>query len=278
MRARWEFFFECTGIRFERVHKFEAKILEEHAKAFGLPVQEFDVLITIEPDEKSYNPTIEQTGRLKLILPGDKEQTKNLAFWLAQQTARQITFSQGEVKVVYGLITGEHLPDTPEEAEQLGDTPYFAEAHLVEIIPTPTFDGASLQKLANNPLIEQFNAANRAKNPIDRFLGLFRILEDLYGPTNKKATLAEALKASTELLQIVQMHLHFTENGNTRQLTQADFSQFVDKMVHARHECAHLRSSKGFGITHGNPRVTAEVEPLIGPLSELTYEAIQRRL
>lgn len=278
MRVRWEFFIDCTGIRFERIHKFEAKVSREHAEAFGLPGREFDALITIEPDKESYNPLVEQTGKLRIILPGNNKETKKAAFWLAQNAARQITFSQGEMKVIYGLIMGEHLPDTPEEAEQLGDTLFFAEAHLVEVIPTPTFDGSALQRIPNNPLIEQFNAANQAKNPIDKFLGLFRILEDLYGLTTKKITLAEALKASVELFQISQKHLQFADNGSTRQLTHSDFSQLVDRLVHARHECAHLRSSKGFGITHGDPRVRVEIEPLIGPLGKLAYEAIQVRL
>jgi hypothetical protein len=278
MRVRWDFFIECTGIRFERVHKFEAEISEEHSKAFDLPVREFTALITIEPDEESYNPTIEQTGMLKITLPGDSKQTKLFAYSLAQQMARQITFSQGDVKVVYGLVTGEHLPDTPEEAEQLAEGPYFFEARIVEVEPTPSFDGSSLQKLTAHPLIEQFNAANSAKNPIDRFLGLFRILEDLYGPTAKKVTLAEALKASSELLQIAQKHLHFTEDGAERPLTHDDFSGLVDSLVRARHECAHLRSSKGFGVTHGDPRVTTEIEPLTSPLCDLTYEAIRARL
>jgi hypothetical protein len=278
MRARWEFFIECTGIRFERVHKFEAQISEEQAEGFGLPAKEFTALITIEPDEESYNPAIEQTGLLKITLPGNKEQTKNLAYWMSRQIARQITFSQGEVKVVYGLVMGEHLPDTPEEEEQVAEGPYFAEARLVEVLPTPSFDGSSLQKLATHPLIGQFNAADKAKNPIDRFLGLFKILEDLYGPTAKNVKVADALKSSGELLQIAQKHLHVAEDGAARPLTQDDFSGLVDRLVRARHECAHLRSSKGFGVTHDDPRVATEIEPLTGPLRDLAYEAIQMRL
>jgi hypothetical protein len=169
------------------------------------------------------------------------------------------------------------LPDTPEEEGQMAEGPYFAEARLVEVLPTPSFDGASLQKLATSPLVEQFNAANRAKNPIDRFLGLFKILEDLYGPTARNVKLAEALRSSAELLRIAQKHLRVAEDGVERPLTQDDFSGLVDRLVRARHECAHLRSSKGFGVTHGDPRVTTEIEPLTGPLRDLMYEAIQTR-
>jgi len=69
-----------------------------------------------------------------------------------------------------------------------------------------------------------------------------------------------------------------TEKGTDRTLNQADYFQLVDKLVKARHECAHLRSQKNFGITHGHPRVNADIEPLIGPLRELAFHAIQDRL
>ena len=52
MRARWDFHIECTGVRFERVHKFGAMITEEQAEEFGLPAQRFEAIITIEPDGK----------------------------------------------------------------------------------------------------------------------------------------------------------------------------------------------------------------------------------
>ncbi len=153
MRTRWDFHIECTGVRSERVHNYQAKITKEHAEEFGLPPKAFDALVTIEPDEKSYSPLIEQTGKLRITVPGDNEATKNFAFWLAQHIAQQVTFSQGEMKINYGLILGEHLPDTPEEAEQLGDRPFFAEANLTEIPPTPTFDGSVLQNVSSSPLI-----------------------------------------------------------------------------------------------------------------------------
>lgn len=131
MRSRWDFFFECIGILFERTHTFEAKLPQELAESFGLPPQEINALIMIEPDEEVYPPPSKQTGQLKVTLPGNKEQTKSLAFWLAGHAAQQIAPSRGEMKIVYRSITGELLPDTPEEAEQLGDALFFSEADLV---------------------------------------------------------------------------------------------------------------------------------------------------
>jgi len=278
MKTCWDFLFECTNIQFERVHKFVATITAKQAKAFGISSQAFDARVIIEPVEKHHHPTSKQTGSLKIVLPGDNKETRGLAFWLSKQVEQQITFSQGEMKIIYGAIGGEHQPDTAEEAEQLGDEPYFAEIQMVEVPPTPTFDGLSLQKVSGHPLIGQFNAAKQAKNPIDQFLGFFKVLEDFYGPTSKKVKLATALKTSTELLHLAQAHLTITENSLNKKLTKDEFTHLVEKLVKTRHECAHLRTSEGFGIAHGNSRVATEVKPLMEPLRGLAYEAIKMRL
>ena len=154
-------------MRFERVHKYEATITSEQAEAFGLPVQTFDARIIIEPDKETKRRNIEQTGSLKIVLPGDNKQTRDLAFWLAKKVEQQITFSQGDMNVMYGAVMGEHLPDSPEEAEQLGDKPFFAEAHMVEVAPTATFNSSSFQKvtgLSFPPLVGQFLTSNKLVN------------------------------------------------------------------------------------------------------------------
>jgi len=58
MRARWQFYFECEGIRFDRVHEFGALLSDDDAQAFGFPPQAFEAIIRIEPDEESINPTV----------------------------------------------------------------------------------------------------------------------------------------------------------------------------------------------------------------------------
>ena len=108
MRARWEFYLDCTGVRFERVHNFEAEISEEHGVAFGLPKQAFKTMISIIPDEECRDPLCEQTGKLTVTLPGDNEKTKKLASWLAGQVVQEITFAQGEVRKNYNCCCGKH--------------------------------------------------------------------------------------------------------------------------------------------------------------------------
>jgi len=277
MRARWQFYFECEGIRFDRVHEFGALLSDDDAKAFGFPPQAFEAVIRIEPDEESINPTVEQTGKMKITLPGNNESTKDFAIWLAENAAQQVTFSQGRMKISYCLIMGEHLADTVEETEKLGENRFFAEAHLVQVKPPPTFNADALQKVASSPLIQQFTAADSAKNPIDKFLGLFKVLEDLYGPTEKKTTIAEALKGSDELFRTTQQHIYLIREEDREPLTRDAFSRLVDTLVKTRHQCAHLRSKTGFGISHGDPRVKKEVEPLANMIRNVAYEAIQLR-
>lgn len=282
MKSQWDFFFECKNFRFDRVYKYEGKIGSEQATAFGLPSANCVFLITIEPDSESKFPGADQTGKLKVLIPGNTEQTKDLAYWIAINSSEHISFFHGELKIHGGLVTAELIPETPEEEEQLGENRFFAEARLVEVQPAPEFDGSSFQQITGDPIISgalrQYNAALKAENPIDQFLGLFRILESFYGPQLEKQTLAVALKSSAELRDIAQKHLTFSDGATTRQLTEDDYFDLVDKLVQTRHECAHLRAQKGFGIHHGDPKVRKEVMPLIKPLSRLAFETIRTRL
>jgi hypothetical protein len=116
----------------------------------------------------------------------------------------------------------------------------------------------------------------RAKNLIDVFLGLFKILEAIYGPKTKKENLADALKSSTTLLTIASNRLcSITGSSGKQPLSKIDYGKLVDDLVHTRHQCAHLKSSASFGIPHGDNRVTTEVEPLIPVLKLMAHESIQ---
>jgi hypothetical protein len=188
MRSRWDFHFDCKGIQFQCAERFDVQITEKDAKDFGLPARAFNALIDIEPDEKSRNPLVEQTGKMKITLPGTSEVTKDLVFWLAHHVAKQITFSQREMKIHYGLVLGEQLPDTPEEGEELGDKTWFGEAHLVQYPPTPPFDGSFLNKVSSNALVNQFTADDRAVNPIDAFLASLRFWKTCMGQRRGRGT------------------------------------------------------------------------------------------
>ena len=289
MKIRWIFQFEYEGIKFKKEHKYELTIPKELAEAFGLPAQEIKAKLTIEPKEKSNS--YKQRGQISLILPG-RQETKGLAYSVVDQVANNISFSQGKFKVFWSFLINELLPETPEEIEEAGDSPFCISMRIQEVEDEKDFD-SSLTKLVSDPLIIQFNTADNAEHPIDRFIGFFKILEDLYGITplkpnfikptkkgkkNNKQDLKPSLKSSDELIQIALDNIEIDENGVLRPILQAEIENLIDKLVDMRHQCAHLKSSKNFGITYGDFRVQTEVKPLLEPLRTLAFESVQKRI
>lgn len=273
MRVRWQFYFEYEVLKFEKTYTYGVPVSKERAEAFGLPAQEFEAILTIEADEEKHGH-IRQRGKINIFLPGNNEQTKDLAYSLAISMAEHISFSQGRIKLDGSFISNELLPETPEEEAEVGENRFSWTTQVREVRDKVPFDSAAIQKLTNNPLVKQFNEANDAKSPVDRFIGLFKILEDLYGGRPVRAL----FKSSAELKQLALQHLEIEEGGATRHISQAEFEKLVDDLVNTRNECAHLRRSTGFGITHGDARVQSDVVPLLVPLEILAYEAIQKRL
>jgi hypothetical protein len=273
MKVRWQFFFEYEDLKFEKIYCYGVPVSIEQARAFGLPANEFEAILTVEANEEKH-PDIKHLGKINILLPGDNEQTEEIAYALALSFAENVTFSQGRITIDGGFISNELLPETSDEAEKVGENRFSYRVQFKKMSDRIPFDSGSVQTVTNNPLIKQFNEANNAKSPIDRFIGLFKILEDLYGSHPVKS----ALKSSTELREIAMQHLVLREKEGARHTTETEFENLVDKLVVTRHECAHLRRETGFGISYGDARVQSQVEPLLVPLEILSYAAIQREL
>jgi len=282
MKSKWIFRFECKRFRFDGVQNFGGYIDRDATVSSELVPENPDFLLNIEPDAETKVPRVEQTGKLSIVLSGDMEQTKEMACWIADHASEYISFFNGELRISYGYIAGEHLPETLEEEQQLGERRHFRIVTLVQDAPPHTFDGTSFQRItidsASNPQLQQFNTALNSTNPIDQFLGLFRIIEYFYDASSTNKKLANRLKASSELLGIACKYLKVTENGVSRPLKRNDSFRLIDELVSVRHQCAHLRGSVGFGIPHGDPKVREKVSPLIAPLRRLAFEAIRLRL
>jgi len=272
MKVRWQFYFDYEDLKFEKTYAYGVTVTPEQAEHFGLPRQEFEADVTVGPDEEEHGSVV-QRGKLNITLPGNGKQTKDLAYSIAMSLAEHITFTQARIKLDGGFISNELLPETPEEEAAVGDKRFSWVMQVREVPEKIPFDHTSLQKVTTGPLIKQFNEAKNAKSPVDRFIGLFKILEDSYGGKPVKAS----FKNSPELQQIAFQYLRITESGTQRQISQAEFEKLIDDLVNTRHECAHLRSSTGFGITYGDARVRSDVEPLLIPLEILAYAATQRR-
>ncbi|NJM52086.1 MAG: hypothetical protein HC846_01045 [Blastocatellia bacterium] len=263
MKICWKFGFELDDIEFEKTHRFKTNITKEHAEAMGLPSQEIGTDITIGENPRLLKSG-DKTGLLTITLTG-KEETEDLAHSIAFMLSQQITFLQGNIKF-FGFVEIELLPENEQEIEEVDGKPYSFIINIEEVPAKTKFDGSSLKTIASHPLITQFNVADNNENSIDRFIGFFKILEDLYGSPTKKNFIADSLKSSAELRQIALDEITFKEGENSKEkkhLTQTEFETLVDAFVRIKHECAHLRSSTGFGITYGSPRIKTDVEPLL---------------
>lgn len=278
MKARWDFFFECHGLRFDGIRRFRGTLPPALQPAAGPST--FDM--RFEPDAELRFPGADQTGVLRILIPGRSETTRDFAVLMASRIAHQISFHhRGRLMIHGGLIVGEHLPETPEEAAALGENPCFAEAHVEEVLPPTPFDAAALRSIINDPAvtlaIQQYNASTQALNPIDQFLGIVKVLEDQYC-SRKWGNLEAALKESSELRDIARQQLLVRSNGQERPFDDTDIDRLIKDIATARHECAHLRSSVGLGISHGDHRVRQIVAPLIDLVSCLAHFALQRRV
>lgn len=173
-----------------------------------------------------------------------------------------------------GFVSNQLLRETPEEEEEVGDRPYSMSLQLRSVPDKTPFDGGLVEKVTNNALLRQFNAANDARSPVDRFIGLFKILEDLYGGHPIKKALCD----SAELRQIGLESLETTQGDSRTQITVPEFENLLGDLVNTRHQCAHLRSSTGFGISYNDSRVQSTVVPLLDPLETLARFAIRKKL
>ncbi len=282
MRSCWNFYFQSVDAIFDQPLERKGKINEKNHNLPNQPPRLMEFFLRVELDSAPRFEGMEQTGTIKIVLPGDTTQTRGPAYWLASNFCESVTFSSGEISLLGGLVTGEYLADTAEEEEEIGDKRCFYEMHLVEATCLPSFDEASLKwpSVQSNDLKfeKQFNAAVKADNSIDVFLGLFKILESFYGPKTKKEKTAETIKSSAELFSIATNIKSCTgKHSGTFPLTPASFEALVDDLVRLRHECAHLKNDGSFGITHGDDRVITEVEPLIPILEFMAHLAIQLR-
>jgi len=179
----------------------------------------------------------------------------------------------------FGLFTAERIPQSDEEREAIKDAPYIVEAHLVEVEDVPEVRIGDIPELPGDPqvlrLIRQFNAAERARSAIDRFLGFFKVLEDLYCTGNN--TMGN-LERSLELFDLANEILRTGHGVGRRQLTRDEHNAWLGKIVMARDQCAHLRSSQGFGVAPSDPLVRTEIAPLVEELRLVAFDAIRRKM
>jgi hypothetical protein len=279
MRSQWNFHFESNDLRIEGVHKFVGDLTRTNSQTSPPTIDKLSVELTLEPDPTPRFPGAQHTGVLKITLPGNMDETQDAVYWLARHASEHISFFQGELKLDGSFVWVEALPDSPEEAEKLGENRFSWTLNMRRAESPEKFNPKMFPRIgdvATTSALRQFNSALSAKNPIDQFLGLFKILENAYAPRKGRQSLATRLKGSHELVLLTLENLKSIENGSKRAASEEECLDFLDDLARIRNQCAHLQTSVGFGFRHGDPMVANEVEPLIEPLAGLAWETIRR--
>jgi hypothetical protein len=266
LKSEWEFVFHTRGFRFEREHKFKA-LPSIPIKLGERDPENIEPFVRIVPGEDDVPPGVEQTGKVYVLLPGSRVDTRDFALHVARLVADRITFDQGDFRIQYGLLSCKRIAETAEEEAEFGDKLWSTEVHLEEVIPASTFDSTTLVKTPQNPrhvaLISQFNDATRDERPISQFLGFLKILESVFHAESKKVSLREALTQDSNFRKLFE---HVVKGGN--------IEEAVSKLVAVRHKCAHLKLQTGFGYVPIDPAVETEVKPLISLVATLAHFAI----
>lgn len=276
MKTKWKFLFETKDFLFEKEHKFRGSILEAAISNCSTDNQEkMEFEMNIVPDKEPKYPTAEQTGTMYITIPYNYEEAKDMAKALAHLLSEKISFDFGEMRLHTGMIMCERLPETPEEKEIVGDAPFAVEMHMEEVVTPPKFDAEQLTAQSaitmDTRLISQHNAAKRTPNPIEKFLGFFKIIETLFVPHNKKVSLQDALLSNKDFFNLFAKVLRH----DSPEQCKKEYETFVTQIVNGRHKCAHMKLKKDFGYWATDPRVRNEIEPHLQVIEVLTYYAIR---
>jgi hypothetical protein len=276
MRVRWQFFYQTSGFKFGHARHFNGAPVTGTAVRMSVPAFKLEVL----PDQVPKFDGADESGEIHITLPGTQADTKALVHTLVARFAQRTSLDHGPMKVHFSLVTGEHLPENPSEAEAVKDRPYFAEVHLEEYIPPKKFDSGSFSMLSDDPklvrLLSVFNAAQRAATPIDKFLGLFKVLEDCYCTSSSNRSTAKQLKDSQSLFSIGYGAMRIRKGAIRAQPTREEFNDFLESLVELRDQCAHLRSDVGLGIAPNDAQVRVRLEPVLPVLAAFAHESIRR--
>ena len=263
MKSEWKFPFRAKGFRMDKTKTFRCSL---HSQDATSQYDGTEIIVRVIPSFTDKGlPSESQSGLMEIQLPFDDDNAKELAQHCAWVLSQHLTYQLGEIIVFPSAYLKKMVPETEEEERFVADKPYSAGMHLVEHMSAPIFSGESFQSTATSPrqlqLIAQFNETSNSNSPIVLFLGYFRIVESVVLTGNPKGNLKAAMKCNKELKA-------WPGRGS-------NFEKFVDKIVEARHRCAHLKLDNEFGYTPTDSRIHTELNPLIPALEDMARYCIK---
>lgn len=276
MKSKWRFIFETYDFFFEKEHKYRGSIddrrflKENHIEE---KILNFEALI--KPDKKKLtNYSGDQTGILFIILPLGVKESKNVAYFLAHSIADKISLDSGRMEFPIHLVDCEQIPENDHEKELIKGQEIYCEFSITEYLGPQPFNSEVFNKgtSVEVPLsiVKQFNIAKNSTNIIEKFNGLFKIIENFSPPKSKKQYLKQTILANEQLRD-----MFFKIFPDSNRNKQERYESFISEIVDMRHECSHLKLYKDFGMAPTDPRVKEKIEPLANQLEILTYNMIK---
>jgi hypothetical protein len=275
MKSEWEFRFRAEGPLLAKDYQFRGVLELERRPLEEAIAHKFDTAVRIIPNRKEHKPSV-TTGKIFITVPGDPEkpETEHLVHAILTRIVEKMEFPDARVRADGGFVFGTIIPETPEEAANIGDQRHFVRLRLVEVDRNPpVFNPDQLTAYADPTylaLLTQFNAARRGTDDVVRFLGYFKVIERAYA--NRGGNLLKALQASDDLYKnacgvITQKH----SAGGV--LNRPDFNSLLVDLIRRRDQCAHLRGKTGY--LPNDPRIGTEVAHYLHLVASLAQRAVE---
>lgn len=278
MKTKWHFHFQTTNFVFKKEHKFIGSANGLNLNRIDNLPEKLNLEICISPNKISNNISSNQTGVLYITVPLAQDKAKLIINNLALLLSHKISFNHGNFKLLAGMITCENIPETLEEKKDIGDTPFNVEVSLLEVIDSPNFDSKEFAEISHAQvdmqLVIQHNQAKKTENPITKFLEFYKILESKFTFKNDTRTAKKVLKESKDLFNIFNSTFEFI----TEEEASNSFNTFIESIVDARNNCAHLKLNKDFGYLPYDSNIKKDIEPYLEVLEVLTYEVIKKNI
>lgn len=236
---------------------------------------EMDVHIEIVPSGEPDGNRFPE-GDVYITLPGDPDNSVFMARTLSHGLAEHLSFFYEDFKLAGGVESAERIPENDEEAKIIGEGKYWAQVHIEEVPSPVPFDRRILSLFPLSQefrrIIEQYNSAKKANNPIDHFLGMFKVIETQFHIGKR------ALSRNKDFCQLILKNIRRKrETGESTPIRDDELAHFVDILINIRNKCAHLREHNKFGYAPYDPEVFEEVRPYSGLMELLARESLMER-
>ena len=259
MKSEFQFFYKADRIVFAEEYSTSWHISASPDKSGHEegPIH-LDIDIKIKPKVEANDSESELHGELLITLPGKPEDLSGLVIRIANDISEHISFFCDEFTLFGGMISARRIPENREEEKLIRGGEYWVEMNVTEVPIPIDFDIRVLKAFpAYQPLrraIVQFNSARKAGNPIDHYLGMFKVLECLF----HNGQGFDTLHTETRLRETLKI---YCRNNDGSELSESEITELIKHLVKYRNRCAHLRERENYGLVVFDEDTQNKVRP-----------------